>query len=121
LCSMLSHVAMMRAEDSPNGVAVVLVSKRGIDMSNVKEQAHKVEHAAATAPAPAPAGQSCALFDATRGGATMTVVERPNSVRLVMTASDPKQLKTLREQVRAYVSAQGAGGEKGTPSPTQPY
>src|SRR5262249_3801119 len=40
LCGTLSHIALMRAEDAPNGVAIVLVSKGG-DLANVKDQAHK--------------------------------------------------------------------------------
>jgi hypothetical protein len=114
LCDKLVTVAKIHVEDVQKGVAIVIVPKPGQDLSMVRDDARRVEsmihqHASPeTAPPPA---EACGLFIVARlPSVTSTLTEGAKSVRILMTTTNPAELKDLRRSARDQVHNLYKGG-----------
>ncbi|APR85515.1 Hypothetical protein A7982_10864 [Minicystis rosea] len=138
LCDALATGARLRVEDVQNGVAIVAQPKAGTNLSTVREDARRLENAihanAPTEGAPTTpgavehatrGGETCGLADLARlPSVTTHLTEGGNSVRLMMTTSNPNEVRDLRRITRdelnallkAHGGAQGQhqGGQRGT-------
>jgi hypothetical protein len=109
LCDALASGAKLHVEDVQNGAAIVAVPKAGHDIASVRGDAHRIESTAkqhgAAESAPA-AGDACGLFAIARmPGVSTTLTEGPRSVRIVMTTSNPAEVRDVRRIAREQVSS----------------
>jgi hypothetical protein len=106
LCNTLATEAKLRVEDVQNGVAIVFTPKAGHDLSAVRDDAHQIEtsiHQPGTSGGQS--SQSCGLLSVGRlPSVTTTITEGMSTVRLVMTTSNPSEIKDLRRNARDQVS-----------------
>src|SRR5262249_38790577 len=118
LCDALTRDTIMRVEDVNGGVAIVLMPKAGIDLTAVRDDAHRVERAMTPEASPGgaqpPPGSAdrCALFDLSREGGRAVVSEGPNSIRIIFTAVDQPTIKSMRRHARDFAKNK-AGMQQG--------
>ncbi len=139
MCDTLASGAKLHVEDVQNGVAIVAAPRAGSNLATVRDDAQRIDrmiHQGPGAGAPGAGGEACGLFSLARlPSVTTTVTEGANSVRIVMTTSNPSEVRDLRRVARDQVgtmskSAPGAhqrggagqrgGAHQGQQRPTQP-
>lgn len=125
LCDSLTHAATMRQEDVPGGVAIVLTPKAHETMDTVRDDARKFQmtftqlsaeamgHPSAGAAAPMPSPSTCALGEVVHMAVSASVSEGPKAVRILLTSSDPGQVRPVRRTVRDYTRSAGGRGAPG--------
>jgi hypothetical protein len=109
LCNALASGAKLHVEDVQNGAAIVAIPRAGHDVSTIRDDAHRIEStlkqrgAGESAPT---AGDACGLFAIGRlSGVTTTVNEGRGSVRIVMTTSNPAEVRDVRRIAREQVTS----------------
>jgi hypothetical protein len=114
LCDALTREARVHVEDVQGGVAIVAKPRAGNAISSVRDRAQQIERRAGQSPGSS-IGASCELFAIGRTGATISIAEAPDSVRLLITTSEPGQVQIIRKQVREFVNTTaGKSGGQGT-------
>jgi hypothetical protein len=108
MCDDLAVGAALHVEDVQHGVTIVAIPKVGSSLSNVRDDAQRIEttmrqHAAGAAPS-APGSEACGLFTVARlSGVTTSLTEGTKSVRIVLTTTNPAEVKDLRRLAREQV------------------
>lgn len=116
LCAALTREGKLNVEDVQGGAAIVVKPRSG-DITIVRQRAQDINQRLGQNVGSAP-GASCELFTIARSGASTAVSETPESVRILITTTDPGQVRKIRKEVREYVnkSAIGAQGKRGAGS-----
>ena len=102
LCDTLAASAKLRVEDVQNGAAIVLTPKGGHDISSIRDEAHRADtmfhqHAGEGT-------EACGLFSLGRLPSVQTsVTEGKKEVRILVTTSNPAEVKDLRRVAREQV------------------
>jgi hypothetical protein len=138
MCDTLASGAKLHVEDVQNGVAIVATPRAGSNLATVRDDAQRIErqiHQGPGAGAPGAGGEACGLFSLARLPSVSTnVTEAANSVRIVMTTSNPSEVRDLRRVARDQINTinkstpgaqQRGGGQRGGAGqrgqhPTQP-
>jgi len=108
LCDDLAASAMLHVEDVKNGVTIVAIPKAAASLASVRDDAQRVEstmrqHAAGAA-ASTPGSEACGLFAVARlPDVTTTLTEGTKSVRILVTTTNPAEVKDLRRLAREQV------------------
>jgi hypothetical protein len=111
MCITLAKEAKLKVEDVRNGVAIVMTPKAGKELSIVRDDARKLE--LAIHQAGSPQGETCGLFGLGRlPSVTTSLTEGMNTVRILMTTSNPGEVKELRHQAREQVDEMSKMHEK---------
>jgi hypothetical protein len=107
LCNTLAGHAHLKVEDVQNGVVIVMTPRGGADTSIVKDDARRIENGIHAGPGGA-AGESCGLFTLGRlPSAHVQIVDRPGGAGLMITTTNPAEVKDLRREARDDVSNLG--------------
>lgn len=112
-CEVLTSDATLHMENIEGGVAIVARPRRGVDLSKLRQDMHKVEHGIEQG-APVTAAAQCDLFALGRNG-VVAVAETPDSIRLLVTTSDAARMAQIRRQAHEFVRSKGGAT---TPSAT---
>jgi hypothetical protein len=107
LCDTLTREAKLHVEDVQGGVLLHATLRPSGDLSLLRDRARQLERRAGQ-PSGGGGGPSCELFAIARSGAVVSVAEAPDSVRILLTTTDPNQVRTIRKQVRAFANAGSA-------------
>ena len=118
LCEGLASSAKLRVEDVQNGIAIVAVPKQGSNLASVRDGARRLEssiHGAEGMHGGQATGESCGIAQLGRlPSVTTAVTEGANSVRIVMTTTNPSEVKDLRKMGRDEIGSlmKSAGGHQ---------
>ena len=111
LCDALASDAKLHVEDVQHGAAIVAVPRTGHDVSAIRDDSHRIEgvmhqqHGAEIGP------EACGLFAIGRlPSVNVSVVEGSNAMRIVMTTTNPAEVKDLRRIARDQVTSMKAPG-----------
>jgi hypothetical protein len=108
-CDLLVSEAMLHAEPIEGGVAIVAKPRRTSDVSTVRNRMQAIHHGIERG-GPASAEVQCELFALGRGGVA-SLIETPDSIRLLVTTSEAARVPQLRRQANEFMRS------KGTPAP----
>jgi hypothetical protein len=111
MCDSLAADAKIHVEDVQHGVAIVVVPRKGHDISAIRDDAHHIEGVMHRGgPATGPGADSCGLFAISRlPNVNVSVVEGANAMRLLMTTTNSAEVKDLRRLAREEVSSLSKG------------
>jgi hypothetical protein len=110
-CDLLTSEAMLRMEPIEGGVAIVAKPRRSIDMSTVRSRVQMIHRGIERSSGGSPTTQ-CDLFALGRNG-TASVIETPDSIRLLVTTTDAARVPQLRRQANEFMRSKGAPGSHG--------
>ena len=109
LCDALANDAKLHVEDVQHGVAIVAVPRTGHDISAIRDDSHRIESGIHQHGAEGPGPEACGLFAIGRlPSVNVSVTEGTNSMRIVMTTSNPAEVKDLRRIAREQVGSMKA-------------
>jgi len=111
-CTVLTNDATLHIESIEGGVAIVARPRRGVDLSKLRQDMHKVEHGIEQG-APAPVALQCDLFALARNG-VVAIAETPDSIRLLVTTSEAARVPQIRRQAGEFVRSRSSGASPGT-------
>ena len=127
-CELLMTEAMLHTEAIEGGVAIVAKPRRNVDASTVRDRMQSI-HRGIERGGPASSTAQCELFALGRNGVA-SLIETPDSIRLLVTTSDASRVPQLRRQAMEFMRSKGGpasrggtpqGGKRGggTPHPTE--
>jgi hypothetical protein len=106
LCDALANDAKLHVEDVQHGAAIVAVPRTGHDISAIRDDSHRIESTLRQHGAEGPGPEACGLFAIGRlPSVSVSVTEGANSMRIVMTTSNPAEVRDLRRIAREQVSS----------------
>jgi hypothetical protein len=109
LCNTLSNAAHLKVTDVQNGVTIVMTPKGNTDLPTLHEDARRIDDAIHAAPGREATGAgSCGLFTLGRlPGVHTQIVDKTGSVVMMITTTNPAEIKDLRRQTRDEVDHLG--------------
>lgn len=110
-CDLLVSQAMLHAEPIEGGVVIVAKPRRTSDVSTVRNQMQAI-HRGIERGGPASAEVTCDLFALGRNGVA-SLIETPDSIRLLVTTSDPARVPQLRRQANEFMRSKGTPVQRG--------
>ncbi len=110
-CDLLTSEAMLRMEPIEGGVAIVAKPRRSTDLSTVRSRVQMIHQGIERGSSGSPTTQ-CDLFALGRAG-TASVIETPDSIRLLVTTTDAARVPQLRRQANEFMRSKGAPGAHG--------
>jgi hypothetical protein len=112
MCDSLATAAKLHVEDVQHGVAIVMVPRQGTTLSNLSDDAHKVQQSIQQHAQPQAGGEPCGIFALGRLPSVNTSVsEGKTSVRIVMTTTNPSEVRDLRRMTREQVGMLTKGAQ----------
>ena len=106
--------AMLHTEAIEGGVAIIAKPRRNVDVSTVRDRMQSIHHGIERG-GPASAEAACALFAVGRNGVA-TLIETPDTIRLLVTTSDASRVPQLRREAQEFMrSRSGQAPHGGTP------
>jgi hypothetical protein len=112
-CELLVSQAMLHAEPIEGGVVIVAKPRRTSDVSTVRTQMQAI-HRGIERGGPASAEVQCDLFALGRNGVA-SLIETPDSIRLLVTTSDAARVPHLRRQANEFIRSKGMPAQRGGP------
>ena len=110
-CDLLMSEAMLHTEAIEGGVAIVAKPRRNVDVSTVRDQMHSI-HQGIERGGPASATAQCELFALGRNG-VVSVIETPDTVRLLVTTTDASLVPQLRRRATEFMQSKGGPASRG--------
>lgn len=110
-CDLLMADAMLHTEAIEGGVAIVAKPRRNVDVSTVRDRMQSIHHGIERGGA-APAEAACALFAVGRNGVA-SLIETPESVRLLVTTSDATRVPQIRREAQEFMRSKGGPASRG--------
>jgi hypothetical protein len=108
LCAALTHASALRVEDIPGGIAITMTPHAKESREVVREDAQRFQQSfAALAAEPTDIGRTsgCNLANLPKLGATTSITDTGPNVRILLTSTDPTNVDTLRQELRAFARA----------------
>jgi hypothetical protein len=118
-CATLANDARLRVEDVQHGIAIVLVPRAGSDLPTVRDDAHHLESAIhAGAEGHGQRGEACGIAELGRlPSVTTSITESDGAVRIIMTTSNPGEVRDLRRIARDEAAGLNKAAGPGRPHP----
>ena len=103
---LVEHVPVPKPSSSAAAAAIVAVPRTGHDLSAIRDEAHRIESTMHQhTPEAGPGPEACGLFTIARlPNVNVATIEGKNAVRILMTTSNPAEVKDLRRIAREQVS-----------------
>ncbi len=111
-CDLLVSEAMLHTEQVDGGIAIVAKPRRGTDVSTVRSRMQSIHRGIERGGAGSSSAQ-CELFALGRNGVA-TLIETPDSIRLLVTTSDAARVPQLRRQAAEFMRSKGSPGQRGS-------
>jgi hypothetical protein len=111
-CDLLMSEAMLHMEPIEGGVAIVAKPRRTSDVSTVRSRMQSIHHGIERG-GPSSATATCELFALGRNGVA-SLIETPDSIRLLVTTSDAARVPQLRRQANEFIRSKNAPAPKGS-------
>lgn len=106
MCESIATAAKLHVEDVQNGVAIVMLPRQGTTLSNLRDDAKKLEQTIQEHSQPQAGGEPCGIFALGRLPSVKTsMTEGKSTVRLVMTTTNASEIRDLRRMAREQVGA----------------
>ena len=111
ICDALAQSAKLRVEDVQHGVAIVATPKSGSNMSTVRDDARRLSAAIQQGAEPqAGRDETCGLAELGRlPSVTVQMTEGSSAVRILMTTSNPSEVRDLRRLAREEIGTMMRG------------
>jgi hypothetical protein len=111
ICDALAQSAKLRVEDVQHGVAIMATPKGDADVSTVRDDARRLSATIQKGAEPhADRGESCGLAELGRlPSVTVQMSEGGQGVRILMTTSNPSEVKDLRRMAREEIGVMTRG------------
>lgn len=113
-CDLLVSEAILHTEAIEGGVVIVAKPRRTSDVSTVRNQMQSIQRGIERG-GPAPAEAQCDLFALGRNG-MVSLIETPDSLRLLVTTNDAARVQQLRRQASEFMRAKRTPAQRGGPS-----
>ncbi len=110
-CTLLMSEAIVHTEPIEGGVVIVAKPRRTVDVSTVRNRMQSI-HQGIERGGPASAEATCELFALGRLG-MVTLLETPDSLRLLVTTSDASRVPQLRRQANEFMRSKGTPARRG--------
>jgi hypothetical protein len=111
-CDLLMADAMLHTEAIEGGVAIVAKPRRNVEVSTVRDRMTSIHHGIERGGPSSPAAE-CELFALGRSGVA-SLIETPDSIRLLVTTSDAARVPQLRRQATEFMRSKGGPASRGT-------
>jgi len=125
LCDSLTHSSSIRYEEIPGGAVLVMTPKPHETIDSVRDDARKFQttfsqlgaQTPGMASSPAEGTPTCELVEVVHMGASPSITEGPKAVRVLITTSEPSQVRAIRHSARDFARSTGGahGGKHGGP------